>query len=170
MTSPSSHLKTVQRCTYLCLWWQIVWCWNMSYLCQLYTISSYLCHFTSISNCTFPFEHIPSSHSHLYSILLTLLYILPLTQLGCVCLPRLIVLFVYLWVGLVLLFVCEFLCFGFLVAAGFLLFCRNSTSFPVFPHITSGEQRNSKATPLQIGSQEYYINHHPNAKNTANNL
>ena len=41
------------------------------------------------SNCTFPFEHIPSSHNHLYSILLTLLYILPLlTQLGCVCLPR----------------------------------------------------------------------------------
>ena len=65
---------------------------------------------------------------------------------------------------------CVFLCFGFLVAAGFLLFCKNSTSFPVFPHITSGEQRNSKATPLQIGSQEYQINHHPNAKNTANNL
>jgi len=50
------------------------------------------------------------------------------------------------------------------------LFCRNSTSFPVFPHIISSEQRNSKATPLQIGSQEYQINHHPNAKNTANNL
>ena len=56
------------------------------------------------------------------------------------------------------------LCFGFLVAAGFLLFCTNSTSFSVFPHITSGEQRNSKATSLQIGSQEYQINHHPNAK------
>ena len=61
----------------------------------------------------------------------------------------------------VLLFVWVFLWFGFLVAAGFLLFCRNITSFPVFPHITSGEQRNSKATPLQIGSQEYQINHHP---------
>ena len=60
--------------------------------------------------------------------------------------------------------VCVFLCFGFLVAAGFLLFCRNSTSFPVSPHITSGEQRNSKATPLHIRSQEYQINHHPNAK------
>jgi len=35
---------------------------------------------------------------------------------------------------------------------------------------SSIEQRNSKATPLQIGSQEYQINHHPNAKNTANNL
>ena len=54
--------------------------------------------------------------------------------------------------------------FGFLVAAGVLLFCRNSTSFPVFPHITSGEKRNSKATSLQIGSKEYQINHHPNAK------
>ena len=61
-------------------------------------------------------------------------------------------------------FVCVFLWFVFLVAAGFLLFCRNSTSFPVFPHITSGEQRNSKATFLQIRSQEYQINHHPNAK------
>ena len=144
----------------------------MSSLCQLYTISSYMP--TSISNCTFPFEHIPSSHSHLYSILLILLYILPLlTQLGYVCLPRfwLFCLFVYLWFGfLVLLFVCVYLWFGFLIAAGFLLFCRNSTSFPVFPHITSGEQRNSKATPLQIGSQEYQINHHPNPKNNANNL
>ena len=57
-----------------------------------------------------------------------------------------------------------FLCFGFLVAAGFLLFCRNSTSFPVFTHIPSGEQRNSKSTPLQIESREYQINHHPNAE------
>ena len=170
MTAPSSHLKnSTEMYLSLPMMTDSMGCLNTSSLCQLYTISSYL-YPTSISNCTFPFEHIPSSHSHLYSILLTLLYILPLTQLGCVCLPRLIVLFVYLWVGLVLLFVCEFLCFGFLVAAGFLLFCRNSTSFPVFPHITSGEQRNSMAIPLQIGSQEYQINHHPNAKNTANNL
>jgi len=76
------------RCLVRILWWQIVWCWNISSLCQLYTISCYV-QPTSISNCTFPFEHIPSSHSHLYSILLTLLYILPLlTQLGCVYLPR----------------------------------------------------------------------------------
>ena len=102
---------------YLCLWWQIVWCWNMSFLCQLCTISSYL-QPTLISSCTFPFEHITSSHSHLYSILLTLLlYILPLLT--------------YLWFGfLVLLFVCVFLWFGFLVAAVIFLFCRNSTSFP----------------------------------------
>ena len=88
------------------------------------------------------------------------MYILPLlTQLSCVYLPRfwLFCLFVYLWFGfLVLLFVCVFLWFGFLVAAGFLLFCRNST-FPVFPHITSCEQRNSKATPLQIGSKPTII-------------
>jgi len=60
---------------------------------------------TSFSNCTFPFEHIPSSHNHLYSILLTLLHILPLlTQLGCVYLPRfwLFCLFVYLWFGFLL--------------------------------------------------------------------
>jgi len=44
------------------------------------------------------------------------------------------------------------------------------TPQPWFPLITSGEQRNSKATCLQIGSQEYHINHHPNTKNTANNL
>ena len=81
----------------------------------------------------------------------------------CLCIYDLVFLFCCL-------FVCVFLWFGFLVAAGFLLFCRNGTSFPVLPHITSGEQRNSKATPLQIGSLEYQINHHPNAKNTANNL
>ena len=40
-------------------------------------------------------------------------------------------------------------------------FCFAGTAFP---HITSGKQRNSKATPLQIGSQEYQINHYPNAK------
>jgi len=33
-----------------------------------------------------------------------------------------------------------------------------------YPSTTSGEQRNSKATPPQIGSHEYQINHHPNAK------
>ena len=68
---------------------------------------------TLFSNRTFPFENIPSSHSHLYSILLTLLYILPLlTHLGCVCLPRfwLFCLFVYLW-------------FGFLVCGLFVYFC-----------------------------------------------
>jgi len=60
-----------------------------SSLCQLQPTSSYLKP-TSFSNCTFPFDHIPFSHSNLYSILfLTLLYMLPfLTQLGCVCLPR----------------------------------------------------------------------------------
>jgi len=34
----------------------------------------------------------------------------------------------------------------------------------MFPHLTSGEQRNSKATSLQTGFQEYQTNHHPNAK------
>ena len=67
---------------------------------------------------------------------------------------------------LVFLFCCLFVyfCVWFSHCCCFFLFCRNSTSFPVFPHITSGEQRNSKATPLQIGSQEYQINNHPNAK------
>jgi len=96
MTAPSSHLKnSTEMYLSLPMMTDSMGCLNTSSLCQLYTISSYL-YPTSISNCTFPFEHIPSSHSHLYSILLTLLYILPLTQLGCVCLPRLIVLFVYL--------------------------------------------------------------------------
>jgi len=54
---------------------------------------------------------------------------------------------------LVFLFVCVFLWFGFLVGAGFLLFCRNSTSFPVLPHVTSGERGSSRATSLQIGSR-----------------
>ena len=138
----------------------------MSFLCQLYTISSYL-QPTSISNCTFPFEHILSSHSHLYSTLLTLLYMLPLLKqllqvvsayLGFDCFVCVFMIWLSCFV------VCVFLCFGFLVAAGFLLFCRNSTSFPASPRITSGEQRNSKTTPLQTGSQEYQINHHPNAK------
>jgi len=29
MTAPSSHLKAALRCTYLCLWWQTIWCWNI---------------------------------------------------------------------------------------------------------------------------------------------
>jgi len=57
------------------------------------------------SNRTFPFHHIPSSHSHLYSILfLTLLYILPLfTQLGCLLTEVLIVLFLFVYLGFVFL-------------------------------------------------------------------
>ena len=52
------------------------------------TNSMVLKHRVLFSICTILFEHITSSHRHLYSILLTLLYILPLlTQLGCVCLP-----------------------------------------------------------------------------------
>jgi len=44
------------------------------------------------------------------------------------------------------------------------LFCFAGTArhFSAFPHITSGEQRNSKATSLQIGFQEYKTNLHPN--------
>jgi len=58
-----------------------------------------------LSNRTLPFDHIPSSHSHLYSILfLTLLYILPLfTQLGCLLTEVLIVLFFVCNLGFVFL-------------------------------------------------------------------
>ena len=150
-----------------------VWCWNIKFfMSTVYHFISPVAHFffkLHISLWTYSLLPQPSLF-HAFNIL----YILPLvTQVGCVCLPRfsLFCLFVYLLFDfLVLLFVCVFLWFGFLVAAGVLLFCRNSTSFPVFPRITSGEQRNWKATSLQIGSQEYQINHHPNAKNTANNL
>ena len=108
----------------------------MSSLCQLYTISSYLLA-TSISNCTFPFEHIPSSHSHLYSILLTLLCILPLsTQLSCVCLPRfwLFCLFVYLWFGFLVVCLCIFcdLVFSLLLV----FFCFAGTALSQYSHIS----------------------------------
>jgi len=63
----------------------------------------------NFSHCAFPFDHIPFSHSYLYSILfLTLLYILLFfMHLGCVCLPRFWLF--CLWFGfLVLFFVCAF--------------------------------------------------------------
>jgi len=113
-----------------------------------------------------------SSHSYLYSILfLTLLYILILfTQLGRVCLPTFWLfcfLFVCLWFGLLVsLFVCCFCGLVFLSLLVFFCFAGTTRHFPIFPHITSGEQRNSKATSLQIGFQEYQTNHHPNTKNT----
>jgi len=58
----------------------------------------------------------------------------------------------------------------FLLLLVFFCFAGTARHFSVFPHITSGEQRNSKAASLQIVFQEYQIKHHPNAKNTANNL
>ena len=92
----------------------------VSSLCQLCTTSSYLKP-TSFSNCTFPFEDIPSSLSHLYSILLTLLFIFPLlTQLGfdcfvCLCIYDLVFLFCCLFVyfcDLVFTLLLVFFCFA----------------------------------------------------------
>ena len=68
---------------------------------------------------------------------------------------------------LVFLFCCLFVYFCdlvFLLLLVFFCFAGTARHFPVFPHITSGEQTNSKATFLQIGFQEYQTNHHPNAK------
>ena len=75
-----------------------------------------------LSEVLFPLEHTPSSHSHLYSILLTLLYILPLlTQVSCVCLPKfwLFCLCIY---DLVFLFCCLFVYFCVLVFSLLLVF------------------------------------------------
>jgi len=52
----------------------------------------------------------------------------------------------------------------FLLLLVFFCFSGTARHFPVFPHITSGEQRNSRATSLQIGFQEYQTDQHPNAK------
>jgi len=80
------------------------------------------------------FEHIPSSHSHLYSTLLTLLYILPLlTQLGCVCLPRfwLFCLCIYY---LVFLFCClRILVFWFSRCCWFSFVMQEQHVFPSIP-------------------------------------
>ena len=109
---------------YLCIWWHIIWCWNMEFF------MSTVAHFFFKSHIS-PWSY-SLSHSYLYSILfLTLLYILPLfTQLGCVCLPRFSLfcfLFVYLWCGfLVLLFVCYFCDLVFLLLL--VLFCFAETA------------------------------------------
>ena len=121
----------------------------------------------SFSNRTFPLDHIPSSHSYRYSTLfLPYCTYSPLfTQLGCVCLPILIVLFfVCVFMIWFFLFCCCFCDLVFLSLLVFFCFAGTTRHFPVFPHTISGEQRNSKATSLQIGFQEYQTNHHPNAK------
>ena len=117
---------------------------------------------------------LPSSHSHLYSILLTLLYILPLlTQLGCVCLPRfwLFCLFAYLWFGfLVLLFVCVLCVLVFSLLLVFFCFARTAR-LSQYSHISllaNKEIRRQHLSRLDPKSTKSTIIQMQ--KNTANNL
>ena len=88
MTAPSSHLKNSTK-----MYLSLPMMTDSMVLKHEFFMSTVYHFILPIAHFNFKLyiflEHIPSSHSHLYSILLTLLYILPLsTQLGCVCLPR----------------------------------------------------------------------------------
>jgi len=167
MTAPSSHLKNSTE-TYLSL--------------PMMTDSIVLKHGILYVNCIpfhltysplqfqivhFPLNIFPPPIA-IFIPLLTLLYILPLlTQLSCVCLPRfwLFYLFVYSWFGFLVVCLCIFVIwFSRCCWFSFVLQEQHFPSIPTY-HFWRTKKLESNTSTDWIQT-----NHHPNAKNTANNL